>query len=191
MVHETDIIKSQGIDIAFVKLDTEVIKLMLGGYRFLPISKFMGHNNLFDAGQYCVIGFPESNIKIDGGKLMTGASAYFVKPSSEKTYDYYGIKKEIQYAMEFKGKGTDLETGKIKKNKASHYGLSGCGLWIVFIWQEKGQYFADFRLIGIMTEFRKGKYHCLIGNKIVLMLKGIKRLEGLQYIEKPVKYQSD
>ena len=76
----------------------------------------MGHNNLFDAGQYCVIGFPESNIKIDGGKLMTGASAYFVKPSSEKTYDYYGIKKEIQYAMEFKGKGTDLETGKIKKN---------------------------------------------------------------------------
>ena len=45
------------------------------------------------------------------------------------------------------------------------------------------KYWGDYRLIGIMTEFKKGKYSCLIANKIHLFIDAFKTKEGFKFNE--------
>ena len=88
----------------------------------------------------------------------TGTSAYFMAPSKPKVYDYYKLKPENHISLEFKGKGKDVVTGDIKKIRGDHHGLSGCGLWLIILNKNGSGYDYDFRLIGIMTDFRRGKF---------------------------------
>lgn len=178
-LRETDIEKSNGLDLAYIKLDAGVVPAIEAGHKFLPISKFRKHSKLLDSTQYCVIGFPTISKKIVDGKLKTGASGYFLHPSSDKVYEHYGFNPATHFALEMKGKGTDLITGEVEKFKTEHYGLSGCGLWLVLLNSDGTSYTADFRLVGIMTEFKKGKYHCLIGNRIDVILDALQTYEGL------------
>ncbi|MEE1945842.1 hypothetical protein VRU48_12040 [Pedobacter sp. KR3-3] len=184
---QTDIAKSEGVDLAFIKLDEVILPEILAGYKFLPLSKFRKHINLLDAAQYCVIGYPEINKKIDSkGIMQTGTSAYFMAPSKQKVYDYYNLKKRNHISLEFKGKGMDIRTGESKKLKGHHYGLSGCGLWLILIANNQNVYSYDYRLIGIMTDFRRGKYDCLFGNHIEFILQALQAFKHLNYKEIPV-----
>jgi membrane protease subunit (stomatin/prohibitin family) len=83
--------------------------------------------------------------------------------------------------MEFKGKGVDIKTGRSLKFKTEHYGLSGCGLWLTFMNHDGTKFNSEAKLIGIMTEFRRGKYDCLIGNKIEVILIALQEFEGLKF----------
>lgn len=42
-------------------------------------------------------------------------------------------------------------------------------------------HFIDYKLIGILTEFRKEKYYCLIANKIHLILEALAVIEGYEF----------
>lgn len=87
--------------------------------------------------------------------------------------------------MEFKGYDTSIESGEGLKVISDPYGLSGCGLWYIVVNKTlEGNYELDFRLIGIMTECRKGKFHCLIGNKIYIILKAFTDFEGVKFQKK-------
>jgi len=183
---QTDIAKSEGVDLAFIKLDQEILPEIEAGYKFLPISKFRKHVNLLDAAQYCVIGYPEINKKNDAkGVMQTGTSVYFMAPSKQNVYDYYNLKRRNHISLEFKGKGMDVRTGESKKLQGHHYGLSGCGLWLILITKNHEGYFYDYRLIGIMTDFRRGKYDCLFGNHIDFILQALKAFKHLNYKEIP------
>ncbi|GAH69856.1 unnamed protein product [marine sediment metagenome] len=185
-LQETDSSQDKTIDLAYILLENEVIKELRKGYKFLPLSKFRRHTKLLDAAQYCVIGFPEKNMKIEDGKLRTGSSAYFVQPSKDKVYDYLKFSKEACYIFDFKGKGSDINTGEIVKINTEVYGISGCGVWLCILNQEGENIYTDFRLIGIMTEFNKDKYHCLIGNRIELILSQLQTVGLIKYKEKNV-----
>jgi len=185
-LRETDIAESDGIDLAYIQLDERIIPDLLKGYKFLPLSKFRRHIKLLDAMQYCVIGFPEKNQRKLNGKLQTGASVFFVQPSKINVYEYYGFNEASSFIMEFKGKGTDIKTGTEKKIKGDFYGISGCGLWLVILESDGNSYKTDYRLIGIMTEYRKGKYYCLIGNRIEIILKDLQDSGLLKFEERKV-----
>lgn len=180
-LQETDISIDETIDLAYVILDREVAENLRKGYRILPVSKIRRHNELLDAGQYCVIGFPEKNQKVESGVLRTGASIFILEPSSDKVYRYYGFEKRACYILDLKGKGKDFKTGEISKIDTNVYGMSGCGLWLMLVEQVGEEYNVDYRLIGVMTEFRKGKYHCLIGNRIELIMSQLKSMGFLNY----------
>jgi hypothetical protein len=186
---ETDIEKSNGIDLAYILLDERVVPSIKAGHKFLSFSKFRGRAKLLDAALYCVIGFPEINQKIENGVLKTGASGYFLQPCKPQVYDHYKLNPVTHFALEMKGKGTDIKTGEIVKFNTEHHGLSGCGLWLVIINYTEEVYTTDFRLIGIMTEFRKGRYHCLIGNRIDILLGALKAYENLNFLQKPYTKQ--
>ncbi|MBF1998936.1 hypothetical protein H0I59_11190, partial [Flavobacterium psychrophilum] len=64
-----------------------------------------------------------------------------------------------------------------------HYGLSGGGLWYIIIDfdKDKNEIVSEAFLIGIMTEFRRGKYDCLIANRIEIILKMIQNNEGADF----------
>ena len=184
-LRETKITNSNGIDLAYIKLDTRIVADLEAAYKFLPISKFRKHN-LIDATQYCILGFPEVNQKVEDGVLKTGASAYFVRPFAQKVYDHYDLKTISHYILEFKGKGTDVTSGLPNKLNGSHYGLSGCGLWLILLEFDGKKYIANFRLIGIMTEFRKGKYNCLIGNRIDFLLDVVQKDHNISFNQTPL-----
>lgn len=181
----TDIDKSQGIDLAYIKIDKEMLTPLSRPYKFLTIDKISKHNRMLNASNYCVLGFPENNIKFNNGKLDTGASFYLTSATNENPYEFYGYNKSDFFLIEMKGKGIDIETGDKKKVNTHFYGISGCGLWYIDFNQDPktNEYWLDYRLIGIMTEFKKGKYFCLVANKIHLFIEAFKVIEGFKFNE--------
>jgi len=176
----TEIEKSNSIDIAIIRIDEQMLPALSKPYIFLPISKFRKHDKLLNAPHYAVIGYPSINVKKENGFLETGATIYLTSPSKEKVYKYYGFDPKHFYILEMEGKGNDLTTGNKSKINDKFHGISGCGLWLMFTHKEEKEYKVDYRLIGIMTEFRKGKYYCLIGNKIQIVIDALIKLEDIK-----------
>jgi hypothetical protein len=185
-IKETDLSDNKNIDVAYIKLDIRMVKELGKHYLFLPISKFRKHLELLDYANYCVLGFPAANQKIVEGKLKTGASMYLAKPCKAKVYKYYEFDPESSYIISLHGKATDFKTGDSKKVDNRFHGISGCGLWLILPKEINGNMVCDYRLIGIMTEFRKSPHYCLIGNRIELILQGLTNFECYQYRVIPI-----
>lgn len=179
----TDIDKSKGIDLAYIKADPQMIPFLLKTYKFVTIDKFSKHNLMLDGTNYCVLGYPEKNIKFLKDNMVTGASYYLAGATNEKPYNYYKLSTDDFFIVQMHGKATDVITGKKVKINSRFHGISGGGLWYLkyFFDPETNITIVDYRLIGIVTEFRKGKYFCLIANKIHLLLEGLTKIEGLNF----------
>jgi len=186
----TDIGNSIGIDLACIKIDPQMIEPLSKPYIFLTIEGIRKHNRMMDAMNYCVIGFPENNINDNKGHLDTGATAYFTTPSNDKRYLHYKYNKKDWVIVDMNGKGTDINTSERKRVNTHFYGLSGCGLWLLLLNKDpqKEEYSYDYKLIGIMTQFKKERFFCLIGNKIHLFIDAFKILENMKFREIQVKY---
>lgn len=177
----TEIDKSNKIDVAYIKLDPANVVELKKGNKFLKIDRFKGHRTLIDSADYCVFGYPTINSEKIDGKLKTKGAAYFLKPSKVKVMDYYNFDPMSHFALEFKGKGVDIKTNQTVKVRTEHYGLSGCGLWLTQLDHDGTKFTSEAKLIGIMTEFRRGKYDCLIGCKIEIILLALRDFEGLKF----------
>ncbi|MFT3796500.1 hypothetical protein [Flavobacterium sp.] len=185
-LRETDLERDDKIDLAYVKIDERILPDLQKPYIFLPISKIRNHNQLVEGTNYCVMGYPEKSLANIDDKIEPVAKAYYVNPSSQKVYDYYKFDPKHFYMFEMKGKGENIKTGEIEKTGTHFYGISGCGVWLMILDESENKLSIDYRLIGIMTEFRKGKYLSLIGIKIKLILDGIKTIEKIELREKKV-----
>jgi hypothetical protein len=174
----TEMDKEEKIDSAYIKLKPELVPYLLMHYRFLPSHKMLHDEKIFHEPNYCAFGFPVINKRKETGK--TFGSAYFMRSSYDKVYEHYGLDPLAHYSMEFLGKATNIKTNAVEKIKTEHYGLSGGGLWYIDVSldEEKGELVSDATLIGIMTEFRRAKYDCLIANRIEIILATIKQNEG-------------
>ena len=180
----TDIDKSKGIDLAYIKISDEMLPDLQKPYFFLTVDKFRKHNKILNSMNYCVVGFPEKNVKKNDKSLKTGASFFLTSAMNEKPYQYYNLPENNFFIVLMEGKGTDIETGKNTKVDTHFYGISGCGLWyLIFKYGIDGKATIDYRLIGIMTEFKKGRYFCLIANKIHLYIEAFTVIEGYKFKE--------
>ncbi|MBK7969371.1 MAG: hypothetical protein IPK08_10750 [Bacteroidetes bacterium] len=180
IVHETDSEKDNTIDLGYFKLDHRLVEKIKLHYEFLPVEKIRQHKLRQGAANYCVIGFPTANQYHDGIRIRTGASALMLQPSNCKVYKHYQFTEDSCFILEMNGKGIDLVTDASRQLKDELYGYSGSGLWQLIIFFNGAELSIDYKLIGIMTEFRKGKYYCLIGNKIELLLQGLILYQGLK-----------
>src|SRR5690606_36973993 len=126
-------------------------------------------------------GYPVVNKRKESDGIRTFASGYFLMPVYDKVYEYYSLDFLTHYVLEFRGKAINIKTGKSEKIKTEHYGLSGGGLWYIIIEfdEKKGELVSKAFLIGIMTEFRRGKYDCLIANRMEIILGMIQRNENI------------
>ncbi len=88
-IQYTDIDKSEGIDLAYIKLDKEMIPPLLKPYIPIEIDKIRAHHNLLHAMNYCVLGFPEKNQSKEEEELDTGASFYLTSASKEHKRLYH------------------------------------------------------------------------------------------------------
>jgi hypothetical protein len=185
----TEINKSKGVDLAYIKIDKEMLPELEIPYKFLTIDKISKHNQMLDGVNYCVLGFPEKNIKTENGTIETGASFYLTSATNEKPYNFYNLDKNDFFIVTMKGKGIDMINGESASIDSRFYGLSGGGLWFLVYNLDpiSNVYTIDYKLIGIMTEFKKARYYCLIANKIHLFIDAFKIIEGFKFIEKTKK----
>ncbi len=160
------------IDIGYIKLDENAISFLMNNYQFLTKDDLYLSHAPARALQYVVIGFAERDTKINTkeNQIWSMASYFNLRIAKDEVYNYYELEKSRQYALDFKGKLENYRTG-FKEKIYDPYGLSGSGLWILVQKRNAERYDFQLRLIGIMTELRKGKYHCLIGNRIELFLR--------------------
>ena len=166
----SEMAKEDRIDAAYIKLKPELIPVLVKHYRFLPYHKMLHHEKIFHEPNYCAFGYPVINKRKETGK--TFGSAYFMKASYDKVYTHYGLNPISHYVLEFLGKAINIRSNKLEKIKTQHYGLSGGGLWYIDIGfdEDNAKIISDAILIGIMTEFRRDKYDCLIANRIEIIL---------------------
>ena len=179
----TDLDKSKGIDLAYIKLDSQLIPDLTTRYLFLTIDKILAQNRVLNGVNYCIIGFPEKNIEFDNGILKTGASSFMARASNDKPYSYYNIDKKDHIIISLEGKATDIFTGNKTKVNSNFYGMSGCGLWFIIYELDPitNMYSIDYKLVGVTTEFRKGKFFCLIAVKIRLIMEAFEVVEGFEF----------
>ena len=186
----TDIEKSEGVDMAYIKLDKQLIEPLAKPYKPLEIDKVRNHHNLFYAMNYCVLGYPEKNITKEKETFNTGASYFLTSASKDNRYQNYKYDKKDYIIVDMAGKGIDIETNEETKVDTRFYGISGCGLWLLLFYKNPitGKDEVDYRLVGIMTEFKKSKYFCLIANKIILLIEALKVIEKYKFREIEVQY---
>ena len=186
----TDIEKSKGLDLAYIKIDKQMIKPLSKPYIPLEIDKIRSHNKLFYAMQYCVLGFPEKNITKEDEPFDTGSSFYLTSASKDNRYQRYKYNKKDYIIVDMQGKGTDIKTNKKTKIDTHFYGISGCGLWLLLFYTNpnNGKTEIDYRLVGIMTEFKNSKYFCLVANKIYLLIEALKVIEKYKFKEIKIQY---
>lgn len=177
----THIEKEKRLDTAYIKLKPTAVPLLKQWYKFLTISKFLYHYKLLLDADYCVFGFPVAIQKKENGRPKEKGVAYFVRPHPDKVFINYDLDFLAHYVLEFKGKAVNIMTHRSEKVKIEHYGLSGGGLWYTTMKLKGSKIISQAYLIGIMTEFRKGKYECLIANRIEIALASLHRNESLEF----------
>lgn len=168
------------LDVAYIKLAPELAILLRAWYRFLPLAKILHNDKSLLESNYCIFGYPVINKNLVGDKLKTFGSAYFSKPCQDKVFEHYDLNPLAHYVFEFQGKALNIHSNKTEKIKTEHYGLSGCGVWYIDVQYKRNKFKSSANLIGIMIEFRKGKYECLIGNRIEIVLASIETNEGIK-----------
>jgi hypothetical protein len=184
----TEIEKKEKLDIAYIKLKDDLVLILKLWYKFLPNYRFLKADMVFDEANYCSFGFPVSMQKKEDGIVKPFGVAHFMRPHQDKVFEYYELDPLAHFALEYVGKATNIKTNKREKINTEHYGLSGGGLWYTTItYNDKiNKFHSEARLIGIMTEFRKGKYECLIANRIEILLASLMRNEGLKFRGKKI-----
>ncbi|MCK6648203.1 MAG: hypothetical protein L6Q66_00980 [Bacteroidia bacterium] len=177
----TEIDKNEKIDAAYVKLKPELVPYLSRYYRFLPYENILHQEKILHEPNYCAFGYPVINKRKDGES--TFGSAYFMRGSYDKVYEHYSLNPLSHYSLEFLGKAVNIKTNKTEKIRTEHYGMSGGGLWYIDIGfdEDKEELVSHAKLIGIMTEFRRSKYDCLIANRIEIVLASIKSNEDEKF----------
>lgn len=182
--------KSERIDFAYIKLDKQTIVYLSKAYIPITTEKFRHHNNLVNGTNYCVLGYPAMNVTKDGEPFNTGAAFFLASPPiNDNPYQHYKFNKRDHIILNVKGKGTNVRTNKKGKIISQFHGMSGCGLWFLLIYDNPltGKTEVDYRLIGIMTEFRTGRHFCVIANRIWLIVEALKVAENFMFKEKFIK----
>lgn len=159
-------------DFGFVAIDHDLGSMLVNNFVMLPLSRITTNHTPVQIIQYMILGFPSVFSKSDiTEKKITGASIKILGESChQKVYKHYKIDREKQIAFLLAGAGNDLRTGKRKDMKKELYGISGCGIWL-FEATPLPFIQASYSLVGIITDFRKGKFHCAFGYKLKLLWK--------------------
>lgn len=182
--------KKENIDLAYIKLDKQTIDHLSKIYIPITIEKFRDHNNLINGTNYCILGYPTINVTKAVEPFNTGAAFFLASPpTNDKPYQLHKFNKRNHIILNVKGKGTDVKTNKKGKIISSFHGISGCGLWFLLIYDNPatGKTEVDYRLVGIMTEFRTGKYFCVIANRIWLIIEAFRVAEKFTFKERLIK----
>ncbi len=154
------------IDLGCIRILDSLMPVLQENYRFFDLEKLINPKTL-EIYNCCLYAFDEK--RTDSLTLEAAATAHFAKSLSGKAFDYYRLNSELHYLIESRGEGYDLSTGTFKKQNIAPHGMSGGGLWYVDYAREGTTFMPEACLIGILIEYRTGRYQGLIANRITLI----------------------
>lgn len=174
-LNETDLSHDENVDVAFIRLDKNLVEILKLTYEFLPSNKICINHEPEATTQYLSLGFPEKNIKIDKENhiIKTGSSSFLHKLKKDKVYEKYKFEKSLHFIVDYAGKGYDLLTNEKKSIIRRPHGMSGCGLWFISFKGVETDFKLEYSLIGIMTEYIEKPFDVLIGSKVNVIIDGI------------------
>ena len=167
--------ESDGIDVAYIKIQNELLPDLKRAYKFMTADKLESHTLQWKAMNYCVLGFPERNFKKVDGRIETGASYFLTNATNDNPYKFYKKDKRHYFFVDMKGKGIYIVSDEPTKINPHLNGISGGGLWHLEYYHDEttGWFRINYKLIGVITEGFHGKYHCLMANRIDLIVEAL------------------
>lgn len=184
----TDFKIGDRMDIACIRLRDGIVDSLRGEFEFLPVSKIRHHRKTLNGSNYCAFGFHENDMAKTETGLKYFAQAYYLQPSAPKVYGTYNINPDHSFLMEMKGKGIDIKLGTKTKINTHLHGHSGGGLWLYSIVTVGGKKSVEYRLIGILSEFNRGKYYFLKAENIWFIICAIQNQFNIDLIQKRMSY---
>ncbi len=163
----TEIERSGNLDIGFVRLP-EILGFELEK-TLCPLDFYkiqIDLESLPRSTQYCVLGYPIENIKVESSRVITGSTYYLLQPAKKETYNKLSIPIDDFLVLNYRGKGMDMVTRENDKTARFHHGMSGGGVWFIYIWNEEDVVNLDYQLIGIFMERRVVKFDVMVGNRL-------------------------
>lgn len=163
------------IDIGYVQIADSLIEVLKGTFDFLQMSSVTNIPPLTKNPCLMSFGFPEKSSKVVGNQLVPSASYFIHSLVPDKVSNYYKLQPDIHYALIHAGAGINIRTNGKESINSEPTGMSGCGLWYLrpSLYAKTGELTMTYYLIGIMTAYRKGKYHVLISDKINAFMQAI------------------
>jgi len=168
-------------DLGYIKLDVKMEDILNKYYKSLLKTQTADLNPQMNVINFGILGYSEVDYLEKGSPLSTFPTFYLTDLAKDNVYEHYNFDKNQFIITNFRGKGWELNNSfsEEKSKMPSHFhGISGGGLWYFKI-DLSGN--VAYKLIGLMTEFRKGKFYCLIAMKIGYVLGLISEYEGIEF----------
>lgn len=67
-------------------------------------------------------------------------------------------------------------TNKIISTDRFHEGMSGCGLWFIYVYTDGSEIKVDYHLIGIFVERRTVQFDIMLCNKLGVLMRRLDEL---------------
>lgn len=162
-LNESTVVNQTKNDIGFIALPVPIGELLQYSSNPVIPKKILVEYETINEHHYLTVGYPETLINIVGNRVEFNFEYYLHKPSLDGVYKFYNLNKSDYYCLDL-GKTLDFSGKKLKISPLN--GMSGCGLWHIDFHMINGSMRLFYHLIGIMTDFRNGKYHVFFGTKI-------------------------
>jgi len=173
-----------GVDLAYIELSMDVQNELsrVRNKGFLEASNIGFGGTIEDGDSVIAMGFPGLKTKINMKDLsvVTTGSIWLTKAAPDKIYEHYKKSKSIYFCLNFQGVETGLLTTE-KFKRIDPEGISGGGVWKIWVEPFMGEKLVRYHLIGILTEYNKGKYHVLWANRIEILMRQINFDYGIPY----------
>ncbi len=171
--------RSERVDVACIRVADPSLSTFLSYYRFVDLETSPDPERL-EVYNCLVYGYDEK--QTDKKTLEAKATASFVRQLPQKVLDYYGLQPSTHYVLEARGAALDLATGALKKVNTNPHGMSGAGLWYIYYIADGDGYVPQAYLIGLLSQYRTGRYPCLIAERTSLLRSVIRdNLDGFLF----------
>lgn len=176
-----DMSKNKNVDFGWITLTVNFARELAEHSAFVTIEDIANHDPSkydlkippyvffgFSASRNTIVEDPKAKIKFD----LTAINVDKIR-NKNAVFEYLGLDPFANLAFALLGKSQELITGKTKFKLPELNGMSGSGIWWLFYNPNEKELKLSYKLIGIFSDYRNGKYHCAIGSKINIVLENI------------------
>jgi len=176
-------------DVAFIHLAEFSINFLLEAYVFIGPDDIATLDTVNENFKFCALGFQE---KDKTSRLKSSADLYLSRGAKLSVYKKYHYNENDFIIIDLGGRSSDIVSGQKAKINTHFYGMSGGALYLIYYTENPLTFELEinFKLVGILSEYKNGKYLCLVAIKIQLFLQFISKIENKKIFVKAVIQKS-
>ncbi|WP_396634551.1 hypothetical protein [Maribacter sp. R86514] len=170
--------EEDGIDIGIIKLDEESKAELEKSYSFLDEKHILINQEISKDQDYFIYGFPSSMSKEKYKLNEFHVRPFFnlANPVDKSEYESLDRKHYLNIILTYDKQSTLNAKTKSLSNGPELYGISGCGLWNLYDYE-------DVKLIAIMTDWPIKNRKRIIGTRADIVTETLRKLFNLNLEE--------